>query len=52
MSIQTVNEFYEDRFINFVESYKNDGYKILSTSCQPDADGETVWCAIMEKIDE
>lgn len=48
MSIKTVNEFDEFRFIRFVEICTNDGYKILSTSCQPNADGETVWCAILE----
>lgn len=47
MKIKTLNEFDEVRFKNLAESYMDDGYVIQSTSCSPNADGETVWCAIL-----
>ncbi len=50
--IETVNEFCEVRFKNYVEKYLKDGYTILSTSCEPDAAHDMVWAAIMFKKDE
>lgn len=47
MKIETVHEFDETTFKEYLESLVNDGYVIQSTSCQPNADRETVWAAIL-----